>query len=230
MTDRSTALALYEQIAKMGTVLSSAPRLRILNLLCQCERTVESLSEAVKLPIATVSHHLQRLRRVRLVMTRKVGRHVTYAVADPEVVAFWVYYQGLCRGRVAELQVLDGELTAERKQRGSVDRIAAQELLKREDTVLWDLRPKLEYDAGHLPGAISCPFAQLTDSIKNAPTDKTILLYCRGPYCVLGDLAQQQLVSRGIRALMLTDGVPEWSLAGLPVTRSPEYKSLFATL
>lgn len=229
MTDRSTPLALYEQIAKMGTALSSPPRLRLLNLLCQCERTVESLAEAMKLSIATVSHHLQRLRRVRLVVARKTGRHVTYAVADPEVVAFWIHYQALCRGRVAELQLLDNALNAERKKRGAVDRTSALELLKQDDAVLWDLRPKPEYDSGHLPGAISCPFEQLSDSIKNAPADKTIVLYCRGPYCVLGDLAQQQLTGRGIHALVLTDGVPEWSLAGLPVTRSPDYKSIFAS-
>jgi len=229
MTDRNKAIALYEQIAKMGDALTNPHRLRILNLLCQCERTVDSLAETLKLSIAIVSHHLQRLRRVQLVVSRKTGRHVTYAIADAEVTAFWLYYQNFCRGRVAELQVLGNELDSERQVRGKVDRESLRKMLAKGDTVLWDLRPELEYDAGHLPGAVSCPFSQLVENIKKVPPDKTVVLYCRGPYCVLGDMAQEQLAARGIKALLLSDGVPEWASAGLPVKRSPNYKSLFSS-
>ena len=228
MTDRNQAIALYEQIARMGNALNNPHRLRLLNLLCQCERTVDSLAETLKLSIAIVSHHLQQLRRMRLVVSRKVGRNVTYAIADAEVTAFWLYFQNFCRGRVAELQLMGENLTAERKARGTVDRDSLRKLMSKGDAVLWDLRPQVEFDAGHLPGAVCCPFPSLAESIKNAPSNKTVVLYCRGPYCVLGDLAQEQLVARGIKALLLSDGVPEWASAGLPVKRSPNYHSIFS--
>jgi DNA-binding transcriptional ArsR family regulator len=227
MTLRNQAQALHEQLAKMGQALSSPQRLRLLNLLCQSERTVETIASAMGLSIATVSHHLQQLRRARLVIARKVGRHVTYAMADPEVTEFWLRYRDFCARRLPELQLMDTKLAAERKKRGAVDREALKKLLKGGEAVLLDLRPEQEYDAGHLPDAISCPIDHLAECIKKLPVGKTVILYCRGPYCVLGDMAQEQLVARGINALQLNDGVIEWASAGLPLKRSPNFKSLF---
>ncbi len=226
--NRQQAAALYDQIAKLGHALSSPPRLRLLNLLCQCERTVESIAETMGLSVATVSHHLQQMRRVRLVTSRKVGRYVTYALADPAVTMFWLQYRDFCSGRLAELQVLESDLAAQRKSRGAVDRNSLPKLLKKGGAVLLDLRPKQEYDAGHLPEAISCPMGELSKFINRLPTGKTIILYCRGPHCVIGDAAQEQLTARGIKALQLTDGVVEWASAGLPIKRSPNYQSLFS--
>jgi rhodanese-related sulfurtransferase len=227
MIDRNQAIALHEQFAKLGTALSSPQRLRLLNLLLQSERTVDTIAKAMNLSIATVSHHLQHLRRVRLVTARKVGRHVTYALADVEVAAFWLQYRDFCSGRLAEFQIMRDALGADRKARGIVDRESLQKLLKQGAVTLLDLRPELEFEAGHLPGAISCPMEQLADRLKGLPKDKTLVLYCRGPLCLLADIAQEQLAARGIKALQFTDGVTEWASAGLPVKRSANYKSLF---
>ncbi len=228
MTNRNQAVLLHEQFAKMGHALSSPQRLRLLNLLCQCERTVEDIAHAMSLSVATVSHHLQQLRRVRLVIARKVGRFVTYALADPDVTAFWLQYRDFCSKRLPELNLMDTALTAQRKNRGSVDRESLLKLLKKGNAVLLDLRPEKEFDAGHLPGAISCPIDHLAECMKKLPRGKQVVLYCRGPYCLLGDIAQEQLIARGISALQLSDGVIEWASAGLPLARSPNYKSLFA--
>ena len=227
MTNRSQAAALFEQIAKLGKALSSPQRLRILSLLCQCERTVYALSKAVGLPIATVSHHLQKLSQVRLVVARKVGRFVTYAMADNEVTAFWLQYRDFCSGRLLELQMMRSSLTDQRKSRGVVDQETLSKMLKKGTVALLDLRPQVEFDAGHLPEAISCPMEQLGERIKSLPKGKTIVLYCRGPLCLLGDIAQEQLAAKGISTLQFTDGVVEWAFAGRPVKKSPTYKSLF---
>jgi rhodanese-related sulfurtransferase/Fe2+ or Zn2+ uptake regulation protein len=228
MINRNQAIALHEQLAKLGNALSSPQRLRLLNLLCQSERTVETIAQAMNLSIATVSHHLQHLRRVRLVASRKVGRHVTYALADAEVTAFWLQYRDFCSGRLAEFQVMRDALGNERKARGVVDRVSLQRLLRKGEATLLDLRPELEFDAGHLPGAVSCPLDQLAERLKGFPSGKTLVLYCRGPLCLLADIAQEQLAARGIRALQFTDGVTEWASAGLPVKRSASYQSLFS--
>jgi rhodanese-related sulfurtransferase len=166
---------------------------------------------------------------VRLVASRKVGRHVTYALADAEVTAFWLQYRDFCAGRLAEFRVMRDALVAQRKARGVVDRDTLQKLIKKGTVALLDLRPELEFDAGHLPGALSCPLEQLADRLKSIPAGKTLVLYCRGPLCLLADIAQEQLAARGITALQFSDGVAEWASAGLPVKRSTSYHSLFQT-
>lgn len=230
MISRPQALALHEQFAKIGHALSSPQRVRLIHVLSQGERSVEEIAKVMRLSVATVSHHLQLMRRVRLVVARKVGRFVTYALAGPEVVRFWLVYREFCADRLAEAQVLKRAVEMQRQARGSVDRASLQRLIRSGKVLLFDLRPKQEFDAGHLPGAESCPLEQLSDRITAIPAGKTVVLYCRGPLCVLGDMAQEMLLSRGIPSLQLTDGVVEWAAAGLPVDTSPGFKSLFGPI
>lgn len=230
MISRPQAIALHEQFAKIGHALSSPQRVRLIHVLSQGERTVEEIAKVMRLSVATVSHHLQLMRRVRLVVARKDGRYVTYALAGPEVVRFWLVYRDFCADRLAEAQVLKRAVELQRQARGSVDRSGLQKLIRTGKVMLLDLRPRQEFDAGHLPGAESCPLEVLSEKIPSIPKGKTVVLYCRGPLCILGDMAQELLLSRGIPSLQLTEGVVEWAAAGLPVDPSPDFKSLFAPI
>lgn len=49
------------------------------------------------------------------------------------------------------------------------------------------------------------------------PVDREYVAYCRDPYCVYADEAVAVLRAKGRAARRLTDGYPEWSLAGRPV-------------
>jgi rhodanese-related sulfurtransferase len=217
----------YELIATLGHVLSSPQRLRLLHILCQCNRTVEDLAKAIDQPVANVSHHLQLLRKANLVATRRIGRHIAYGVADESVKEFWLHYRDYSATRLAELQQLFASLTAQRTQRGgTISREALNDLITKNAVVLVDVRPREEFDTDHLPGAISIPLPELIDRASELPADKLIVLYCRGPYCLLGDTAQQQLAARAIRALRLNEGVKDWAAAGLPIKRTPGHKSL----
>ncbi len=211
----------YDLIATVGHVLSSPQRLRLLHMLCQCDRTVEALADAIHQPLANVSHHLQLLRKVNLVAATRHGRHIMYSVADPSVRTFWLQYRDYCATRMAELQQLFANLAAQRNQRGgTIAREVLTELFKNDAVVLVDVRPREEYEAEHLPGAISIPLGELPDRISELPAGKVVVLYCRGPYCLLGDVAQSQLAARNIRALRLSEGVVDWAAAGLPVNRA----------
>jgi rhodanese-related sulfurtransferase len=211
----------YELIASVGHVLSSPQRLRLLHMLCQCDRTVEALAAAIQQPLANVSHHLQLLRKVNLVAATRRGRHILYSIADPSVRTFWLQYRDYSATRVAELQQLFANLAAKRNQRGgTIAREVLTELFKKDAVVLVDVRPREEYDAEHLPGAISIPVGELADRVNELPAGKVVVLYCRGPYCLLGDAAQDQLAVRNIRALRLSEGVVDWAGAGLPLSRS----------
>jgi rhodanese-related sulfurtransferase len=188
---------------------------------------VEDLAATMQQPIANVSHHLQLLRKANLVAKRRLGRHIAYGLADESVKTFWLQYRDYCGTRLAELQQLAAGLAAQRSKRGgTIDRERLADLLKKDAVVLIDVRPREEYDADHLPGALSIPLTELMQRVNELPADKIVVLYCRGPYCLLGDTAQEQLASHAIRALRLTEGVKDWAAAGLPVVQSPGHKPL----
>lgn len=65
--------------------LSHETRLLILCLLSEKEMSVSEIEEVVKLPQATVSQQLARLRLDNLVVTRREGRQVYYRIADQDV-------------------------------------------------------------------------------------------------------------------------------------------------
>ena len=80
-----------------------------------------------------------------------------------------------------------------------------------------DIRPEKEFHAGHLPNAINVPPNELLQRISNIESDKDIVAYCRGPYCLFSYNAVEALREKGFKAQRLEDGFPEWKAAGYPV-------------
>ena len=80
-----------------------------------------------------------------------------------------------------------------------------------------DVRPPSEYNAGHLPFARSMPLGELEKRLADLPSDRTIVAYCRGPFCLMSDEAVKLLRARGFTASKITDGVNEWVASGLPI-------------
>jgi ArsR family transcriptional regulator len=80
-----------------------------------------------------------------------------------------------------------------------------------------DVRPREEYEAGHITGALSIPLSMLEKRLSEIPTERDVVAYCRGPYCVLAAEAVRLLRRRGYRAFRLQEGYPEWRDGGLPV-------------
>lgn len=217
----------YRAIADLGRVLSSAQRVRLIHLLCQCDRTVEELAVAMGESVANVSHHLQLLKKAQLVVAHRLDRRIAYGLADDAVRAFWESYRNFAGTRLPELRALKGDLSAQRVRRGgTVPREELTKLLRKNAVVLLDVRPREEYEAGHIAGALSYPLAELMERIKELPKNKTVVLYCRGPYCLMGDAAQEKLAAKSIEALRLEDGIVDWQGAGLPMRRAPGYKPL----
>lgn len=217
----------YRVIAELGRVLSSPQRVRLLHLLCQCDRTVEELAAAMGESVANVSHHLQVLKKAQLVISHRLDRRIAYGAADEGVKVFWRTYREFCSERLPELRLVAGALAEQRGTRGgTVARADLVKLLKKGEVVLVDVRPREEYEAGHIAGAISIPHTELMDRLKELPRNKTVVIYCRGPYCLLGDVAQEKLAAKSIEALRLADGIIDWRSAGLPVRRAAGYKPL----
>jgi rhodanese-related sulfurtransferase len=206
--------AVYEQIARIGQATASPSRLEFLDLLSQGPRTVEALAHQTGQSVATTSHHLQVLRRVRLVEARKAGLYVTYRLADPHVGEFFLQLRSLAEARLAEVQHVTRQYLEER---GALEPVGNDELVRRiraGDVTVIDVRPREEYVAGHIPGAISVPLGELGKRLRALQKRRDIVAYCRGPYCVMALDAVDLLRRKGFRAHRMETGVPEWRAQG----------------
>lgn len=217
MTGRRYKDAIYEQFARIGKALASPRRLELLDLLCQGPRTVEALSGEAGQSVANTSQHLRVLRAARLVEAEKSGLFVTYRLADGQVCSFFQALRELAESRLAEVERVTREFLEERGALEPVDRRVLVERMRRAEVIVLDVRPREEYRAGHIPGAISVPLAELKRRLDTLPRDREIVAYCRGPYCVLAIEAVEVLRERGFRAHRLEDGVPEWRARGFEV-------------
>ncbi|MEW6582188.1 MAG: metalloregulator ArsR/SmtB family transcription factor [Actinomycetota bacterium] len=217
MDGREAKDALYEQFARVGKAVTSPRRIELLELLAQGERSVESLARAAGLGVTTASAHLQVLRGARLVTTRRDGTRILYRLADSDVVALIDLVRRIARTRLAEVdEVVDAYFSA-RDTLATVGRDELLALTERAEVVVLDVRPREEYAAGHIPGAVSIPMDELRGRLDELPRGAEVVAYCRGPYCVLAPQAVEILTGEGIRARRLDEGLPEWRLAGLPV-------------
>lgn len=221
MSSDNVKQRLFTQFARIGKVLGNAVRLEFIEFLAQGERSVESLAGVSGQSVANTSQHLQQLRQAGLVDTRKAGLRVYYRLADDDVVVLLNALRGVAERHLAEVEQL---VRTYLDSRDDLEPLPARELLARarrgEVTVL-DVRPPEEYAAGHLPGALNIPLAELEARLGELAPDREVIAYCRGPHCVLSYDAVACLRERGLAARRLENGLPEWRLAGLPVEGSP---------
>jgi DNA-binding transcriptional ArsR family regulator len=75
-----------QDTAAMFGLLSATVRLELLWVLAAGESDVGTLADQVGQTVATVSHHLGKLKLAGLVSARRAGRHQFYAVDDPHVI------------------------------------------------------------------------------------------------------------------------------------------------
>ncbi len=240
---------IYGQLARVGKALGSGPRLEILDLLMQRPHTVEVIAGQVGQSVANTSHHLQVLRRARLVDASQSGLHVTYRIADPGVVHAFRALRSLAESRLLEIDEVTRRFMRARAEGGGdgdaagagdragpgggggggggeggegrtasglapVDReTLVARVLSGEVTVI-DVRPVGEYQAGHIPGAVSVPLAELERRLGELPAGRQVVAYCRGPYCVMSLDAVDVLSAAGLSAVRLEDSVMDWRARG----------------
>jgi rhodanese-related sulfurtransferase/biotin operon repressor len=219
MSSPSPKRDLFQQLARIGTALSSGTRLEFLELLAQGERSVDQLATLTGVSVANTSQHLQKLRQAGLVVGRKEGQFVYYRLAGDEVVRLLAALGQVGEAYVAEVERIVRLYLASKDE---MEPVPAKELLDRVRrglvTVL-DVRPPEEFAAGHLPGAVNIPIQELEKRLGELPKRKEVIAYCRGPYCLMSYDAVGLLRKRGLKARRLEDGMPEWRVAGLPVER-----------
>jgi DNA-binding transcriptional ArsR family regulator len=157
---------IFEQLARIGTAISSALRIEYLELLAQTERSVEQLAALTGSTVANTSQHLQKLRQAGLIAARKEGLYVFYRLAGDEVVDLLASLGRVGESRSAEI---DRIVRLYLSQKDALEPVPAKELLERARkglvTVL-DVRPPEEFVAAHLPGAINIPVRELEKRLR----------------------------------------------------------------
>jgi len=210
---------LYEQVARIGKVLSSSKRLELIELLCQNEKSVEELAREASITVKLTSAHLRELRGARLVETERRGKHIYYRLADQSVADLWVQVHTLAETRLIELQSAMQAIVARPNELVASNRESLMKAARKGEVVVLDVRPTEEYLAQHLPFARSIPLQELRHRLAELPKDRSIVAYCRGPYCLWANDAVELLKAAGFTASRLRDGVAEWASVDRSVGR-----------
>lgn len=217
-TDHAAKVALNEQFARIGKALASPRRLEVLDVLAQGSRTVEALAAETQMSVALTSSHLQVLRAAGLVVARRDRQSMHYRLTSDEVYAILVSLRALARNHVPEVEPAAAAYLGTSDEPEPITREALWARMTAGEVTVLDLRPSAEYEAGHIPGAVSVPLDELPARLAEMPSAREIVAYCRGPYCVMAPHGVDLLRAHGLSARRLEDGLPDWRLAGYPVT------------
>ncbi|MDA8333773.1 MAG: metalloregulator ArsR/SmtB family transcription factor [Peptococcaceae bacterium] len=220
--DRAFKDAVYEQIARVGRAVAHPRRLELLDLLCQGPMTVEQLARKSALPMGSASQHLQHLKEARLVRGERHGTYVVYRLHDDLVCTLFHTLREVAEQYYADMRSVTETFFADHQALEPVDVDTLRERWEKDAVVILDVRPPEEYAAGHWPGALSVPLETLAGRLADLPRDRTIVAYCRGPYCVLAAHAVGVLRREGFRAERLAGGVGEWRARGLLLVRGDQ--------
>lgn len=203
---------LYEQVARIGKVFSSPKRLELIELLCQGEKTVETLAREASISVKLTSSHLRELRMAQLVETERQGKNILYRLASKSVADLWVQVHTLAEDRLVELQLALQKIATQPDDLIASDRDSLMKAARKGEVVVLDVRPSEEYLNAHLPFARSIPLEELRQRLSELPKDRSVVAYCRGPYCLMAADAVALLKEEGFSAFHLREGVAEWAI------------------
>lgn len=89
------------------------------------------------------------------------------------------------------------------------------------DFVLLDVRSRENFRAGHVPGSVSLPHAEISEAeLSKYPPDTVFVVYCAGPHCNGAYRAAVQLAQLGRPVKMMIGGVTGWQDEGFSLDPS----------
>jgi rhodanese-related sulfurtransferase len=221
-TTRPAKDALFDAFASVAKALGNGRRAEIVDLLAQGERSVEEVANEIGQSVANTSHHLRSLAASGLLQSRRDGQRIIYRLTSERVAELWAALRDVAVTHVADVDILTEAYLGSRDVTQEVTATELAARLARGRAVVIDVRPAVEYAAGHIAGARSVPIDDLDRAADTLPTSREVIAYCRGPFCVYADDAVRLLRRRGFKARRLDTGFPEWSRAGLPVETSAD--------
>ena len=204
---------LYPLFARVAQAMANDRRLELLDLLAQGPRHVEALAHETEMSMANVSQHLQVLRAAHLVEAERDGTKVVYRLAGADVLRLWLDLRSVAEERIPEIPQLVRSYAVDEVDTTPLTIAELATSVAAGKVTLIDVRPTLEYEHGHLPGALSMPPGALPEGLDELAPDRPVIAYCRGAYCLFADDAVVVLKARGFEAYRLDGGWVEWSAA-----------------
>jgi rhodanese-related sulfurtransferase/DNA-binding transcriptional ArsR family regulator len=211
---------LFEQYARIATALADPAALKVIDVLEQAERGEARLAAETALQPQQLNEVLGRLETVGLVTRRPAADGNRWQLVDPDVGRALGQLRALARRCLPEVESLLAAYLGADPDRPRLSRSEVFSKLADDEVVVIDTRPREEFEAGHVPGAMSIPFDELESRIDEIPRDRTVVPYCRGDYCCWAPRAQTLLEENGISAVCMSGGLADWGESDLPVERS----------
>ena len=135
----------------------------------------------------------------------------------------WKSLQSLAEKTASEIREISRLFFEERDSLEPINLSDLKSKLENDEIMLIDVRPPEEFAQGHLPKAVSYPLSKLKESIDLISTQKEIVAYCRGSYCVLAAEAVKMLKEKGFNVNLSKEDINTWQLAGLPIEVEENY-------
>jgi DNA-binding transcriptional ArsR family regulator len=103
----------YVVKAQLFRALGHPVRIRILELLCDGERTVGDLQAELNLDSSGTSQHLAALRHQGILESRRDGTNAYYGIRDPRVTQLLAVAKQILTSALTDSHTLLGDLSAE---------------------------------------------------------------------------------------------------------------------
>jgi rhodanese-related sulfurtransferase len=207
MEKRTFKDTVYYEISRISKIFSNPNRLEIIDLIANGPKSVEDIAFETRISIANASQHLQLLKKERLAFAERKGNRIYYSITSEEVYGAAKSLRDLALHISPHLKMTLDEF---RNASGFTMPYTLDSLLDRKDLVFLDVRPEDEYEAGHIPNALSIPIKELELKINDIPKDKLIVAYCRGMFCTYADEAVKILNQKGFNAIKLDQNILEY--------------------
>lgn len=88
--------------------------------------------------------------------------------------------------------------------------VELKHMLAEQKVRLIDVRAKVDFDEGHIPGAISMPKDTIKDRLTELSANDVHVLYCYNQQCHLAAAAALQLAKAGYTSMELDGGFDVW--------------------
>jgi rhodanese-related sulfurtransferase/DNA-binding transcriptional ArsR family regulator len=215
MKGREFKDAMYDGLAKMLKAISNSYRLEIIEMLSQGEKSVVGIEQTTNLTFANTSQHLQVLKNNNIVKARKEKQYMYYSLVNNDFLSMYQHVIRYATQEIAELEKIMNRQREDNNAQNAVSLDELEQMIEAKNVLLLDVRPSVEYEFGHITGAVSVPMNELMANLKNIAKEKEIIAYCRGPFCVLADEAVKLLKEQGYQVRRLDEGYPEWKIKQL---------------
>jgi len=195
---------LFLAAAEQAALLGAPARLKIMVLLAQSPRTVDSLAEKTGESVANISQHLKKLKEGGLLSVRKDGVSRIYELADERV---GLLVEAILD--IAELQSSDFQKALKNLANEDewVDGFALDgaPFGSDPDVVLLDVRDADESAATPVVGALKIPHDQIRSRIVELDANKIYWVVCRGRTCAQATESVRLLRKKGLSAYRMQE-------------------------